>query len=127
MNQFKYFFNSCEKGFRNEFVIWLYARVYFPNQTIQRYGREPEEVVLILSGQVDMFTKAADKFMVLPEHSIFNDYQLICNLKSNILFKSHTPTFTNEKDMDREENLVRTMNLDGEKFQDLLELYPETA
>lgn len=28
ISRFKYFFNSCEVGFRNEFIIWLFARVY---------------------------------------------------------------------------------------------------
>jgi len=48
IGRFKYFFNSCEAGFRNEFIIWLYARVHHPNKEIQRHGREVEEVVLIL-------------------------------------------------------------------------------
>lgn len=34
MNRFKHFFNSCEQGFRNEFVIWLYARVHMPNSEV---------------------------------------------------------------------------------------------
>ena len=84
IRDFKYFFNSCEIGFRNEFIIKLYARVHRPGTEIQRYGREAEEVVLIQSGQVDMFTKEGNRFMVLPLHSIFNDYQLLFNLKSNI-------------------------------------------
>ena len=45
---FKHFFNSCEIGFRNEFIIQLYARVYKPNTTIQDYGKKPVEVVLVL-------------------------------------------------------------------------------
>lgn len=34
MSNFKYFFNSCERGFKNEFVIWLYARVHSPSMTL---------------------------------------------------------------------------------------------
>ena len=49
MGRFKHFFNSCEAGFRNEFIIWLYARVYSPNKKIQSYGKEADEVVLILT------------------------------------------------------------------------------
>jgi len=127
MSRFKYFFNSCEQGFRNEFVIQLYARIHPPNKEIQRYGREAEEVVLILSGQVNMFTKRGTKFMQLPANSLFNDYQLLFNLKSNITFKSFTPRYESEAQMQAVENRTRTMNLNGEKFQDLLELYPETA
>ena len=116
IRDFKYFFNSCEIGFRNEFIIKLYARVHRPGTEIQRYGREAEEVVLIQSGQVDMFTKEGNRFMVLPLHSIFNDYQLLFNLKSNISFKAHTPTFRKEEDLLAIENQIRTMNLNCEHF-----------
>lgn len=34
MNNFKYFFNSCEQGFKNEFVIWLYCRIHLPSRVI---------------------------------------------------------------------------------------------
>lgn len=74
MGRFKHFFHSCEMGFRNECVIWLYARVHSPNKEIQKYGREPDELVFILSGSVDMFDKQGTKFMELPPQSIFNDY-----------------------------------------------------
>ena len=127
MNNFKYFFNSCEQGFKNEFVIWLYCRIHLPSRVIQRCGREADELVLITSGQVDMFTKDDDKFMMLPEYSIFNDYQILFGLKSNIKFVANTPLWTNEHDFESPQNWVRTMNLESEKMQDLLDLYPETA
>ena len=97
MSRFKHFFNSCETGFRNEFIIWLYARVHSPNKVIQSYGKEADEVVLILSGQVDMFTRQGSKFMMLPPDSLFNDYQLLFKLKSNITYKSWTPMFQTER------------------------------
>ena len=28
--------------------------------------------------------------MILPEASVFNDYQLLFNLKSNIIYKAHS-------------------------------------
>ena len=65
--------------------------------------------------------------MVLPLHSIFNDYQLLFNLKSNISFKAHTPTFRKEEDLLAIENQIRTMNLTREHFEELLDLYPDTA
>ena len=66
ISMFKHFFNSCEIGFRNEFIIQLYARVYRPNTIIQDYGKKPVEVVLVLSGMIEMFTKKRTKFMQLP-------------------------------------------------------------
>jgi hypothetical protein len=37
--RFRYFFNSCEIGFRNEFVIWMFARKYLPGTPVQAYGK----------------------------------------------------------------------------------------
>ena len=55
-----------------------------------RYQRYPEQVSLIQEGMVDLQTKHGDRFMILPESSVFNDYQLLFNLKSNIIYKSHS-------------------------------------
>ena len=74
IKRFQNFFNSCEIGFRNEFIIQLYARVYPPNKLIMAYGKEPEEIVMVLAGNVQMLTKGNEQFMHLPPNSIFNDY-----------------------------------------------------
>ena len=74
INRFNNFFNSCETGFRNEFIIQLFARNYTPNSEIQRYGREADEVVLVTGGMVDMLSYEGVKFMHLPPNTIFNDY-----------------------------------------------------
>ena len=37
--RFRYFFDSCEIGFRNEFVIWMFARKYLPGTPVQAYGK----------------------------------------------------------------------------------------
>lgn len=85
-------------------------------------------MVLIIEGYVDMMTKDGTKFMLLPSGSIFNDYPLLFNLKSNIRFKSHTPKSTNLRNNLSSDNAnTVTMNLDAEKFQEILELYPKTA
>lgn len=127
MSRFSYFFNSCEIGFRNEFIIWMYARKYLPNSTIQPIGKEADEIVFVMDGMVDLFTNTDKKFMQLPANSIFNDYQLIFNLKSNISFRSYSPIYESEAQYRNNVNYTQTMNLDGEKFQDLLELYEDTA
>ena len=84
-------------------------------------------MVLIQSGMVDLYSKKSHKFMQLPPHSMFNDYQIMFGLKSNINFKSWSPTFVNDQQISQPEFKTRTMNLDAEIFKDLLELYPETA
>ena len=83
-------------------------------------------MVLIIGGMVDMHSREGAKFMHLPPNSIFNDYQIIFNLKSNITFKSFTPLYVNEAQMRSKENNTQTMNLDADTFRDLLELYPHT-
>ena len=80
----------------------MFARNYKPGVEIQPYGRRCEEVVLILEGHIEMFLRsdALDDpypFMRLPPNCIFNDYQLLFDLKSNIAFKSWIPEYKNEK------------------------------
>lgn len=36
--------------------------------------------------------------MQLPQDSIFNDYTVLFNVKSNIKYKTYSPTYTNEKE-----------------------------
>lgn len=43
-----------------------------------------------------MFGKSSNKFMILPIDSVFNDYNLLFNLKSNIQYKSYSPEYINE-------------------------------
>ena len=129
ISRFRYFFNSCEVGFRNEFIIWMLARRHQAGAVIQAYGKEAEEVIFLVEGQVDLYTKpelAGQKFMQLPVDSIFNDYQSIFKIKSNIDYRAYTPPYENEAKFQAGES-IHTMNLDGEKFDELLELYPETA
>ena len=57
------------------------------------------------------------RFMQLPPCSIFNDYTLLFNLKSNILFRSYSPTFNKTlRKKDTEQHITVTMNIEAEKF-----------
>ena len=99
INRFKYFFNSCEVGFRNEFIIYMFARKYHAGSVIQSYGKESTEIIFLTDGQVDLYTKQGidgQKFMQLPVDSIFNDYQSIFKLKSNIDYRAYTTPYENE-------------------------------
>lgn len=81
-----------------------------------------------MEGQVDMTTKDEEKFMHLPPGSIFNDYTLLFDLKSNIGFKAYQPVFTSLKqEQSTDDNLTVTMNIEADKFNELKELYPETC
>lgn len=74
-----------------------------------------------------MFSKSGNKFMVMPVDSVFNDYNLLFKLKSNIQYKSFSPPYSNEEEMQSDESKTMTMNLEGDKFHELVALYPETA
>ena len=127
--RFKYFFNSCEVGFRNEFVIWMFARKHTAGAVIQSYGKEVDEIIFLTDGQVDLYTKPGidgQKFMQLPCDSIFNDYQAIFKLKSNIDYRAYTPPYENEAQFQTGET-TNTMNLAADKFEELLDLYEGTA
>ena len=78
---------------------------------------------------VEMFTKGGNKFLVLPQGSIFNDYQVLFDLKSNIAYNAWQPdSINNDSKMKLNEHYhTKTMNIDCDKFNDLCELYRETA
>ena len=48
--RFDYFFKGCETGFRNEFVIKMYARTFKAGEIIQSYGLEVGEIVFLTEG-----------------------------------------------------------------------------
>jgi hypothetical protein len=63
-----------------------------------------------------MFNKfLINDFMLLPPYSIFGDYQIVCDLKSNICFKTakHCPQ-------------TRFMCVDRKVFLNLCDLFPVT-
>lgn len=65
--------------------------------------------------------------MTLPVDSIFNDYNLLFGLKSNIEYKSFSPEYVDEAQMQSDDMKTQTMNLEADKFHELITLYPETA
>lgn len=115
--QFRHFFEFCERGFINELIINMFARIYEPDLTIVNYGEKFRQVFFICEGSVTMYNKFLIRdFMLLPQYSIFGDYQVICNLKSNITFKTaqHAPQ-------------TRFMCVSRKVFMNLCELFPVTA
>ena len=114
---FKHFFDYCERGFTNELIINMYARIYQPETTIVQYGQKFGEVFFIREGGVKLFNKFQIKdFMHLPQYSVFGDYQIICDLKSNIVFQ--TAKLASD---------TRFMCVSKKVFLNLCELFPVTA
>ena len=107
----------------------MYARKHQAGSVIQSYGKEAEEIIFLTEGQVDLYTRAGiggQKFMQLPCDSIFNDYQSIFKIKSNVDYRAYTPVYENEAKFQAGE-ITNTMNLAREKFEDLMDMYEETA
>jgi hypothetical protein len=113
---FKHFFEYCERGFVNELIINMFARIYEPDLTMVSYGEKFRQVYFIQEGAVSMFNKFLIKdFMLLPPYSIFGDYQIICDLKSNICFRTAKHCAQ-----------TRFMCVDRKVFLNLCDLFPVT-
>jgi hypothetical protein len=54
-------------------------------------------------------------FMFLPQYSVFGDYQILCDLKSNIVFKAAKLSFD-----------TKMMCINKKKFLEIGELFPVT-
>ena len=96
---------------------------------MQEFGREFRQITLITQGNVELKTEDGLTFMRLPPNSLFGDYQLIFKLKSNIRFVAAVEkqmSFTKDPNIDIQPNIM-TMQCKEEVFDDLCELYPETA
>ncbi|CDW90866.1 cation channel family protein [Stylonychia lemnae] len=115
--QFNHFFQYCERGFINEFIINMYCRIYQPETTVVQYGQKLREIFFIREGCALMYNKFEVKdFMMLPQYGVFGDYQIIYDLKSNITMK--TPPTGQD---------VRFMCISKKVFLNLCELFPTTA
>jgi hypothetical protein len=116
--QFKHFFEYCERGFINELIINMFARIYEPDSVIVNYGEKFRQLYFIQEGTVAMYNNnyQITDFMFLPQYSIFGDYQIICDVKSNIIFK--TAKYSQQ---------TRFMCVSRKVLQNLCDLFPVTA
>ena len=95
----------------------MFARIYEPDLTIVNYSEKFRQIYFICEGSVTMYNKYLIRdFMLLPQYSIFGDYQIICDLKSNIVYKTakHAPS-------------TRFMCVTRKVFMNLCDLFPVTA
>ena len=67
----------------------MYARIYGRGETLVDYRSKFNEIFFIYEGGVSLFSKAKIKdFIFLPQYSFFGDYQLLFDLRSNIVFRT---------------------------------------
>jgi hypothetical protein len=96
---FNHFFEECERGFTNELIIGMYCRIYTPGKTVISFKSNVKEMYFIRQGLVEIYNNENDEvtkekpILYLPKYSYFGDYQILYNLKSNLVFKTlaHTP------------------------------------
>lgn len=131
---FNHFFEECERGFTNELIISMYCRIYTPGKTVISFKSNVKEMYFIRQGLVEVFNNENDEvlkekpILYLPKYSYFGDYQILYNLKSNIVFKTlaHTP---DDKKVGISEPMpdIIFMCIGKDVLNDLCDLFPQTA
>jgi len=126
---FNHFFEECERGFINELIISLYCRIYQPGKTVISYKSSVKEMYFIKTGQVEVFNNENDELrkeepiLYLPTFSYFGDYQILYNLKSNLVFKTMEPEME-DSNQNPEFNSIIFMCIDKTLLLDLCDLFP---
>jgi signal-transduction protein with cAMP-binding, CBS, and nucleotidyltransferase domain len=91
---FNHFFEECERGFTHELLIQMYCRISTPGKCVISYKSNVKEMYFIRQGLVEVYNNENDELdkekpiLYLPKFSYFGDYQILYNLKSNIVFKT---------------------------------------
>ena len=127
LKQFDHFLGSFEEGFRNAFVVNLYTRNYKEYDFFAHAGHEVTQIIMVTEGAAHMVSKEEFYFMVLPTYGVFGDFNVAFEAKSmislrgppvpdHVIVPPNTEIFT-----------CKTMNCDSDVFQELMELYPDTA
>lgn len=115
-------FDDDEYGFDGgreficDFLSNLYSRIYLPGNDIIQYGDDFPELYMIQEGIVILSLKGIgpdNEFFILPTYSYFGDYQILYDLKSQIVFKSG------------ESKHLITMCLKKSKLKEMMEDYPD--
>ena len=131
---FNHFFEECERGFTNELINSMYCRIYTPGKVVISYKSNVKEMYFIRQGLVEVFNNENDEIvkekpiLYLPKYSYFGDYQILYNLKSNLVFKTlaHTP---DNKAPGTPEQLpdIIFMCISKDVLCELCDLFPQTA
>ena len=123
ISNFFYLFNDAEFEagceFTSNFLSNIYSRLYLPENTIINQGERFKELIMIQEGVVSLQLKlgqdmnSEQEFFVLPTYSYFGDYQILFDLKSQIIYKA------------KENKLLITLCLSKDKLIELIDDFPE--
>lgn len=131
---FQHFFEECERGFTNEMIINLFCRIQNPGRIVIPYRSNVKEMWFIRQGLVEVLNNENDEvfkdkpILYLPKYSYFGDYQILYNLKSNLVFKtlSHSPA-EDKKAQNEDLPDIIFMCCSNEHLTDFCDLFPQTA
>jgi hypothetical protein len=131
---FNHFFEECERGFTNEMIINMFCRIQNPGKTVISYKSNVKEMFFIRQGLVEVYNNENDEevkdkpILYLPKYSYFGDYQILYNLKSNLLFKTlaHTPDDKKSGSTELLPDII-FMCCSMEHLIEFCELFPQTA
>lgn len=91
---FNHFFDECERGFTNELIIQMFCRIFPPGTPVVTYRSNIKQMYFIRQGIVEVMNSEPHEInkgkpvLYLPKFSYFGDYQILCKLKSNLIFKT---------------------------------------
>ena len=130
---FNHFFEECERGFTNEMIINMFCRIQNPGKTVISYKSNVKEMFFIRQGLVEVYNNENDEIMkdqpilYLPKYSYFGDYQILFNLKSNLLFRTLAHTPDDKKGPTEMLPDIIFMCCSNEHLKDFCDLFPQTA
>lgn len=115
-------------------IINMFCRIQNPGRTVIPYKSNVKEMWFIRQGLVEVYNNENDEIvkdkpiLYLPKYSYFGDYQILYNLKSNLVFKTlaHSPE---DKKNGSTESLpdIIFMCCSNEHLNDFCDLFPQTA
>lgn len=133
---FNHFFDECERGFTNELIINMFCRIFQQNKVVISYKSNVKEMFFIRQGIVQVFNNDNDEIspdqpkpiLYLPKYSYFGDYQILCKLKSNLVFR----TLSKEQAKAKSQSIdfipdILFMCVSKERLLQLCSLFPQTA
>ena len=139
---FNHFFEECERGFTNDLIINMLCRIYIPGKIVISYKANVKEMFFIRQGLVDVYNNEGDDnevsnnkqgrvnkqkpILYLPKYSYFGDFQILFDLKSNLIYKTHEQPLNNDKHQEQLPDIL-FMCVEKKKIQQLCNLFPQTA
>jgi hypothetical protein len=142
---FNHFFEECERGFTNDLIINMLCRIYIQGKIVISYKANVKEMFFIRQGLVDVYNNENDDnevgniknqkdfrmnkqkpILYLPKYSYFGDFQILFDLKSNLIYKTHEQSL-DKKDKHQEIPAILFMCVEKKKIQQLCNLFPQTA